>query len=218
MSFFGKLFGKKEKESLDEGLQKTREGFLSKITKAIAGKSTVDEEVLDKLEDALVSADVGIDTTIAIIEKIEKRVARDKYINTGSDTLRTDNDLPLNDGIFGYRIRAKENSGGNDGESYSNIIELTQNPILYAPNAFSPNGDNDNETWGVERAFVKDYSIDLYNRWGQLIFQSTNTQERWDGTFKGTAVPQGVYFYKMRFTGYNDRKVFEKLGSITVVR
>lgn len=142
----------------------------------------------------------------------------DKYVNLGSDTLRTDNDLPLNDGIFGYRIRAKENSGGNDGESYSNIIELTQNPILYAPNAFSPNGDNDNETWGVERAFVKDYSIDLYNRWGQLIFQSTNTQERWDGTFKGTAVPQGVYFYKMRFTGYNDRKVFEKLGSITVVR
>lgn len=82
MSFFGKLFGKKEKESLDEGLKKTKEGFLSKITKAIAGKSTVDEEVLDNLEDALVGADVGIDTTLAIIESIEKRVARDKYINT----------------------------------------------------------------------------------------------------------------------------------------
>ena len=82
MGFFGKLFGKKEKESLDEGLQKTKEGFLSKITKAIAGKSTVDEEVLDDLEDALVSADVGIDTTIAIIEQIEKRVARDKYVST----------------------------------------------------------------------------------------------------------------------------------------
>lgn len=82
MSFLGKLFGKKEKESLDQGLQKTKEGFLSKLTKAIAGKSTVDEEVLDNLEDALVSADVGIDTTIAIIEKIEQRVARDKYINT----------------------------------------------------------------------------------------------------------------------------------------
>jgi fused signal recognition particle receptor len=82
MSFFGKLFGKKEKESLDEGLQKTKEGFLSKITKAIAGKSAVDEEVLDNLEDALVSADVGIDTTIAVIEQIEKRVARDKYVNT----------------------------------------------------------------------------------------------------------------------------------------
>lgn len=83
MSFFGKLFGKKEKESLDQGLQKTKEGFLSKITKAIAGKSTVDEEVLDNLEEALVTADVGIDTTLAIIERIEKRVAKDKYVGTG---------------------------------------------------------------------------------------------------------------------------------------
>jgi len=82
MSFLGKLFGKKEKETLDQGLQKTKEGFLSKLTKAIAGKSTVDDEVLDNLEEALVSADVGIDTTLQIIEKIEKRVARDKYINT----------------------------------------------------------------------------------------------------------------------------------------
>jgi fused signal recognition particle receptor len=82
MGFFDKLFGKKEKESLDQGLQKTKENFLSKITKAVAGKSTVDEEVLDNLEDALVTADVGIDTTIQIIEQIEKRVSRDKYLNT----------------------------------------------------------------------------------------------------------------------------------------
>ncbi|CAN5186766.1 signal recognition particle-docking protein FtsY [soil metagenome] len=82
MSFFGNLFGNKEKESLDQGLQKTKEGFLSKITKAIAGKSIVDEEVLDNLEEALITADVGIDTTLAIIKRIEERVARDKYINT----------------------------------------------------------------------------------------------------------------------------------------
>lgn len=82
MGFFDKLFGKKEKESLDQGLQKTKEGFLSKITKAIAGKSTVDEDVLDQLEEALVGADVGIDTTIKIIERIEKRVKQDKYVNT----------------------------------------------------------------------------------------------------------------------------------------
>jgi len=83
MGFLDKLFGKKEKESLDQGLQKTKEGFLSKLTKAIAGKSTVDEEVLDNLEDALVSADVGIDTTVAIIRQIEKRVAKDRYLGTG---------------------------------------------------------------------------------------------------------------------------------------
>src|ERR1700752_4357125 len=82
MGLFDKLFGKKEKESLDQGLQKTKQGFLAKITKAFAGKSTVDEEVLDNLEEALVGADVGIETTVKIIEQIEKRVAKDKYINT----------------------------------------------------------------------------------------------------------------------------------------
>lgn len=82
MGFFDKLFGKKEKESLDQGLEKTRENFITKITKAVAGKSTVDDEVLDNLEEALVTADVGIETTVKIIEKIEKRVAKDKYINT----------------------------------------------------------------------------------------------------------------------------------------
>ncbi|HEY2725661.1 MAG TPA: signal recognition particle-docking protein FtsY [Parafilimonas sp.] len=82
MGLFNKLFGKKEKESLNEGLQKTKTGFFEKITKAIAGKSTVDEEVLDNLEDALVSADVGIDTTIEIINRIEQRVAKDKYVST----------------------------------------------------------------------------------------------------------------------------------------
>ncbi len=84
MGLFDKLFGKKEQqETLDQGLQKTREGFFNKITKAIAGKSTVDEEVLDDVEDALVSADVGIETTVAIIERIEQRVAKDKYVGTG---------------------------------------------------------------------------------------------------------------------------------------
>jgi len=82
MGLFNKLFGKKEKESLDQGLQKTKEGFFSKISRAIAGKSQVDEEVLDNLEEALVGADVGIDTTVKIIEQIEKRVAKDKYLNT----------------------------------------------------------------------------------------------------------------------------------------
>jgi fused signal recognition particle receptor len=82
MGFFDKLFGKKEKQTLNEGLEKTRQGFFAKITKALAGKSTVDEEVLDNLEEALVSADVGIETTVAIIDKISERVKRGKYLNT----------------------------------------------------------------------------------------------------------------------------------------
>lgn len=82
MSFLGKLFGKKDKEILDLGLQKTKEGFLAKITKAIAGKTTIDESLLDDLEEALVGADVGIETTIQIIERIELKVKTNKYLNT----------------------------------------------------------------------------------------------------------------------------------------
>ena len=81
MGFFNKLFGKKEKESLDQGLQKTKEGFFARMTRAITGKNTVDEEVLDELEEALVGADVGIETTVKIIDRIEKRVAKEKYNN-----------------------------------------------------------------------------------------------------------------------------------------
>ena len=80
MGFFDKLFGQKEKQSLDEGLKKTKEGFFAKITKVFAGKNTVDDEVLDNLEEALIGADVGLDTTIKIINKIEARVKHEKYV------------------------------------------------------------------------------------------------------------------------------------------
>lgn len=87
MGIFDKLFKRtkeqeEQKEALDQGLEKTKSSFFSKITKAIAGKDTVDEEVLDNLEEALVAADVGIDTTVAIIERIEARVKKDKYLGT----------------------------------------------------------------------------------------------------------------------------------------
>lgn len=82
MGFFSKLFSKEEKQSLDDGLSKTKESFFGKIAKAIAGKSTVDADVLDNLEEVLISGDVGVNTTIKIIKRIEGRVARDKYVST----------------------------------------------------------------------------------------------------------------------------------------
>ncbi len=99
MSFLGNLFSKENqpdrpasrslaegrqagKESLDQGLEKSKENFFSKLGKAIAGKSSVDEEVLDQLEDILISSDVGVDTTLKIIKRIQTRVARDKYVGT----------------------------------------------------------------------------------------------------------------------------------------
>ncbi|HVD98009.1 MAG TPA: signal recognition particle-docking protein FtsY [Cytophagaceae bacterium] len=81
MAFFG-LFSKEKKESLDKGLEKTKENFFSKLGKVILGKSKVDEEVLDNLEELLITSDVGVDTTLKIIERIEKRVSTDHYLNT----------------------------------------------------------------------------------------------------------------------------------------
>lgn len=82
MGFFSNLFSKENKESLDQGLSKTKESFFGKIAKAVAGKSTVDAEVLDDLEEVLISGDVGVSTTIKIIKRIEERIARDKYVST----------------------------------------------------------------------------------------------------------------------------------------
>lgn len=82
MAFFGNLFSSEKKESLDKGLEKTKDSFFGKLGKAIAGKSTVDDEVLDNLEEILVASDVGVETTLKIIDRIQQRVARDKYLGT----------------------------------------------------------------------------------------------------------------------------------------
>ncbi|WP_424038855.1 signal recognition particle-docking protein FtsY [Porphyromonas endodontalis] len=107
MGLFG-IFSKKKKETLDTGLEKTKYSVLGKISRALAGKSKVDDEVLDNLEDVLISSDVGVDTTLKIIKRIEERVARDKYVSTAE----------LN-GILRSEIEALlTESGTIDGDSF----------------------------------------------------------------------------------------------------
>ena len=107
MGLFG-IFSKKKKETLDTGLEKTKDSVLGKISRALAGKSKVDDEVLDNLEDVLISSDVGVDTTLKIIKRIEERVARDKYVSTAE----------LN-GILRSEIEAVlTESGTIDGDSF----------------------------------------------------------------------------------------------------
>lgn len=102
MAFFG-LFSKDKKESLDKGLEKSKQSFFSKLTKAVVGKSKVDDDVLDELEEILITSDVGVDTTVKIIDKIEERVSRDKYASAEEldvilreeiTTLLTENNTP----------------------------------------------------------------------------------------------------------------------------
>ncbi len=107
MGLFG-IFSKKKKETLDTGLEKTKDSVLGKISRALAGKSKVDDEVLDNLEDVLISSDVGVDTTLKIIKRIEERVAHDKYVSTAE----------LN-GILRSEIEALlTESGTIDGDSF----------------------------------------------------------------------------------------------------
>lgn len=107
MSFFKKIFSSDKKETLDKGLEKSKASFFSKLSKAVAGKSKVDDEVLDNLEEILVSSDVGVNTTLKIIERIEERVSKDKYL--GTDELNA----ILREEIAGL---LSETNTGNDSE------------------------------------------------------------------------------------------------------
>lgn len=82
MGFFNRLFSKEKKETLDNGLERTKQGLFSKITRAVAGKSKIDDDVLDNLEEVFITSDVGVETTLKIIDRIQKRVARDKYVGS----------------------------------------------------------------------------------------------------------------------------------------
>ncbi|MCC7533787.1 MAG: signal recognition particle-docking protein FtsY [Bacteroidia bacterium] len=109
MSFFG-LFSKEKKEKLDHGLEKTKTSLFDKISKAIIGKSTIDDDFLDSLEEILVTSDVGIDTTLKIIDRLQKRVSADKYINTKElNTLLKDEIAKLFEENKSYQTEPKEN-------------------------------------------------------------------------------------------------------------
>lgn len=111
MSWYKKIFKKEEKEVLDKGLEKSNQGFFDKISKAVVGKSTVDDEVLDDLEEVLIASDVGASTTIKIIERIEQRVARDKFVGTG------ELDQILREEITGLLLENPHAGTGNIDES-----------------------------------------------------------------------------------------------------
>ena len=123
MAFFG-LFGKKSKEekaSLDQGLQKTKTGIFDKISRAIVGKSKVDDDVLDGIEEALIASDIGVETTLKIIDSLEERVARDKFMNTDElySILREEIEALLN-------IEHKDNADGDDEVQENSVFDFSK--------------------------------------------------------------------------------------------
>lgn len=146
-----------------------------------------------------------------------------------SDTAFLDNQLDPQSGVFTYFVKAikqqptiSTNSnagvGTNYVESFSNEIELSQKPFLFIPNAFTPNQDNTNEDWNIVNSFVKTFHVWVYDKWGKLVFETEDKNEKWIGMNKeGNFYPSDVYVYRLEYTGY-DNSAYQAKGNVTILR
>ena len=106
-------------------------------------------------------------------------------------------------------------TSGNCSET--DTLEIDNCPLLFVPNAFTPNGNDLNETWGATGLGIREYQLYIYNRWGELIYESEELLDWWDGTYKGNPCQQDVYVYKILYKGINDKQR-QKVGTVTLVR
>ena len=127
----------------------------------------------------------------------------------------TDNALNIDNGIYYYTIEAAENN--SPYKSLSNTIELIQKPLLYVPNAFTPNGDGNNDTWKTRPVFVKDYNLKLYDRWGKLIFETNHKHESLKDEILNDPATSDVFVYVVTYTGWDDSTHTQK-GNVTILK
>lgn len=114
-----------------------------------------------------------------------------------------------------YRVIAYK--VGNPGiSSMSNETEVIPTMYMYIPNSFTPNGDGLNDMFGVSGEAIQSFSMQIFNRWGDKIFEANNVSQQWDGTFKGTKVPEGAYVYKVFASSITGKKT-QKEGTITLI-
>ena len=114
-----------------------------------------------------------------------------------------------------YRVIAYK-KGNNGVTSMSNTVEVNPYMSIYIPNTFTPNGDGMNDTFGVYGEAIKEFNIQVYNRWGEMIFETASVDNRWDGTYQGVQVPQGIYVYKVAARGKEGKKLV-KDGTVNVI-
>jgi gliding motility-associated-like protein len=138
----------------------------------------------------------------------------------------TENELPTETGTFHYYVMSFEKSSIRLGKatsaptyaSRSNTIELIQTPVMRVPNAYSDNGDGLNDSWAIRSIYVKDFLLKIYNKWGQLVFESTDKNIRWNGkSWDERQLPADVYIYHIEYTGYDD-SAYSINGNLTILR
>ncbi len=124
-------------------------------------------------------------------------------------------DPTYDDNIDSYRLIAVSN---DSIESISNTISVEKPYALYTPNAFSPDGDGINDYFNVVGQGLSNYIIEIYNRWGQMVFKSTNIDNQWDGKFQQINAPPGTYVYKIKTTDFGTELKLIKSGTVSLVR
>lgn len=148
-----------------------------------------------------------------ISRKDDRNIPMTIFITPVND--HKDTALDYNWGAYRYRVIARE-EGGDNAWSQSNDIYLIQKPIVYVPNAFTPNGDLLNDIWGIKHAFVKDFQLTVYNRWGQKVFETSDKNEIYEGIFKSITPSDNVFIWTIRYTGWDKSIHFEK-GNVTIL-
>jgi gliding motility-associated-like protein len=153
------------------------------------------------------------------ILKSEPFIYTDQLLSSKTDKplLISDKQLNYDNGLYQYTIMAYENIFGNKQTSRSNTIDLIQLPILHTPNAYTENGDGLNDSFATVPVFVKDYHIQIFNRWGERIFESRNKKEGFNGQYRGEEIKSDVYFYIINYAGW-DGKSLTKKGNFTLLR
>tara|TARA_Y100000385_G_scaffold91365_1_gene94277 strand:+ start:490 stop:969 length:480 start_codon:yes stop_codon:yes gene_type:complete len=129
----------------------------------------------------------------------------------GSSDLNYDENLNI------YRVVALRNQN-NPIESVSNAVVVEKPYALYSPNAFSPDGDGINDLFKISGQGIKDFQIEIYNRWGQMVYKSFDLSNGWDGTFKGKKLPTGTFVYKIKTSKYWVEQKLVKSGTVALVR
>nr|HMT30749.1 gliding motility-associated C-terminal domain-containing protein [Bacteroidia bacterium] len=129
-----------------------------------------------------------------------------------------DDMLDVNSGKYFYFIKGYEGAGGMGATSTSNEIELLQPPFIFIPSAFTPNGDGTNDSWGSFENFVKEIQVSVYNRWGQLLYSGKGNNASWNGTYDGSEVPEGLYIYEVKYSGFGKGQNYTLRGTVSVIR
>ena len=130
---------------------------------------------------------------------------------------QANSDLNYDENLNIYRVVAFKNQN-NPIESISNAVVIEKPYAIYSPNAFSPDGDGINDLFKISGQGMIDFQIEIFNRWGQMVYESIDLSNGWDGTFKGKNLPTGTYVYKIKTSKYGVEQKLVKNGTVALVR